>query len=365
MNRFVLHGSLIAGLLSAVSLNGAEPLNVPGTGQPAVKAHEPIASRLNNPVIVQRRELPPELRDTGFERYVEVQRIGEALRSLDAGLLSDLALQLAEGERILQRPHRAISSEQLLEIAGRIAAERRDRATLARLSAVWEKRGSKEHASAIAASLRQIAEVPAAEPALSVSVFETSPEAFAQYRALLDSIQLARAIGDATELEALEKDVADAREVPGKHRDYLKRLLAEGHAAVPKQASPATEALRSLAELGRRQNPAGLAAFRFERRPGEQFRAALPNGLEALAPADGEPTYAIAYRIGRDGRGTPVLVRSDRDGVRPAAWLILVIDPQNGVREGDGFIDVIHSLLRNTEGGPRSIGPIGERVRTN
>jgi hypothetical protein len=204
--------------------------------------------------------------------------------------------------------------------------------------------------------LRQVADAPAQEPALTVSVFETSPEGFARYRGLLDAIQLARVIGDAHELEALERDVGDARDVAGKHRDYLKRLVTEARAAVPKQPGPGTDSLRSLAALGRRPNAVSQIA---------QARPVLPASIAPFRGAEAEQAFGIVYRVGRDGRGEPIFVRPDRDGARGLAWFIVVIDPRNAGRDADGVLEVLAPLLQGTEGGPRSVVPSGERERNN
>src|SRR4051812_1913645 len=55
--------------------------------------------------------------DVGFERYVDPEMLASAWDAKDAELLTDLALQIAEGERILLRPRRGISADQALHVA--------------------------------------------------------------------------------------------------------------------------------------------------------------------------------------------------------------------------------------------------------
>src|SRR4051794_9036967 len=53
-------------------------------------------------------ELPKKLQDAAFDQYVDIQLMAHAVDALDAELLTDVGLQLAEGERILLRPHQGV-----------------------------------------------------------------------------------------------------------------------------------------------------------------------------------------------------------------------------------------------------------------
>ena len=76
---------------------------------------------------------PDKLQDSSFDRYVDVMLAGQAVKAMDAGLLTDVALQLASAERILLRQHKAITSDDLLQLAIRIASANRDHQTLGRI----------------------------------------------------------------------------------------------------------------------------------------------------------------------------------------------------------------------------------------
>src|SRR3990170_1248000 len=56
-------------------------------------------------------EMPKELRDPAFDRYVNLALLGTAWADLDSSLMTDVAFQLIEGERVLVRPHRVISTD--------------------------------------------------------------------------------------------------------------------------------------------------------------------------------------------------------------------------------------------------------------
>src|SRR5262249_9709969 len=61
-------------------------------------------------------EIPAEWRDPAFDRYVDLQLLREALASQDLPALAEMAVQMAEGERILLRPHKAFRADKLLQI---------------------------------------------------------------------------------------------------------------------------------------------------------------------------------------------------------------------------------------------------------
>src|SRR5579871_3302728 len=61
--------------------------------------------------------LPALLRDPAFDRYVDMNLLRKGWDNLDSSLLADVGLQLAEGERVLYRPHKAVGAEQILSLA--------------------------------------------------------------------------------------------------------------------------------------------------------------------------------------------------------------------------------------------------------
>src|SRR5262249_59130687 len=93
-----------------------------------------------------------EFRDPAFDRYVDLTLLQEALASRDSAQVADVALQLAEGERILLRPHKAVKADKLLALAVRLAAKMQDRATLDRLAKMATARGDKGLATQIEAA---------------------------------------------------------------------------------------------------------------------------------------------------------------------------------------------------------------------
>src|SRR5438874_12815553 len=70
---------------------GAQPAAQPTGGAPAV--------------------LSGDVHDPAFDRYVDLDLATRAWQQADAALLADIGLQLAEGERVLMRPHKAVHAD--------------------------------------------------------------------------------------------------------------------------------------------------------------------------------------------------------------------------------------------------------------
>ena len=104
----------------------------------------PVPAAASSPSVDNGEWIPENFRDPGFDRYVDLALLCQAWDDKDALALSDFALQLREGERILLRPHRGLSSQQLLQEAARIAAQTQQTEALKRLRKVADTIGSTE-----------------------------------------------------------------------------------------------------------------------------------------------------------------------------------------------------------------------------
>ncbi|QDU28304.1 hypothetical protein ETAA8_34040 [Anatilimnocola aggregata] len=204
----------------------------------------------------------PDLFDPAFERYVDLLLLGQAWETLDAVLLTDCALQLAEGERVLMRSHKAISSQQVLDLAAKIAADKRDTATLDRLANVAQVTKNTAASEQIAAARKLASASRSVNPALSVPAAATTPDQLALYQEAINGAKAATALGDATYFKNLEAGLADTNcilvSLSPTQRSYLKTLISETLPALPKQANPAlSETLMKLKEVSResRFNP--------------------------------------------------------------------------------------------------------------
>lgn len=218
--------------------------------------------------------LPAELQDPAFERHVDLVQLGEALNSGDAARLTDLALQLAEGERILLRPHKGITAEAVLKLALKAAADRKDKATLERLGKAVQAPGREglrepyELAVKLAASPRRTGP--------TIAVDQMDPTAIVVFRSYLDQIRSAKNLGDRETLRSLEEGVRGLTELDVKLRGHLTSLINEAKQGLPEQPDPELDVMRRLA-LASRTYTVGRSPVRQPPRPPHKKRP--PRGV--------------------------------------------------------------------------------------
>ncbi|HUY32797.1 MAG TPA: hypothetical protein VMV69_08445 [Pirellulales bacterium] len=140
------------------------------------------------------RALPPApapTLDPGFGPQID-ENLARAVHEGDAGLLTDTALQLAEGHRVLLRPHKELPTTGVMRMACRLGAERGDAASLDRLAKAAQTCGDKQLGDDIRAAQKTASAARSPQPTLLASVLDTPAETFALYRACLQDIRAAR-----------------------------------------------------------------------------------------------------------------------------------------------------------------------------
>lgn len=171
--------------------------------------------------------LPAELDDAPFAQYVDISLLGQAWAAKDAALLTDLALQLASGERILLRAHKAGSSRDLLGLAVKVAQSADDKAALERVA---QAAGYLKYDD-IVAMTKSSGKLAGAsrkdEPALSVSVDQMPAEGFAAYGWLVNQVRSVELLGDKAALDAIEKWSESATGLTEAQKTYLKTRMSE------------------------------------------------------------------------------------------------------------------------------------------
>ena len=193
-----------------------------------------------------------EWSDNGYSAYFCVKQFGEAWGTLNAKSLADVAFQLAEGERVLQRTHRHISSSEAFSLAAEVAAEVRDIETLERLS---KSAAVKENGTLLTQIRQDIEQVANAEvaPVLLVSVDTMSVNDYKIYRSTICAIRRAAIANDAPFLKKIELAVLESKvDLPLNSRQML--------ADFAKTRSANVSASRGEAGLASRANklPAGV-----------------------------------------------------------------------------------------------------------
>ena len=132
------------------------------------------------------------------------------------------------------RAHKGIGSDQVFAAALKVAAERKDKAGLARLTNVLIAL-KRADLVAEASGAKQLADASrAVDPALIVSVEATSPEAFMLLKDTLEAIGSAKIGQNAKGLDAIAKEVPKMTELTESQRRALLRLAKEAQCNCPR-----------------------------------------------------------------------------------------------------------------------------------
>ncbi|QDU26691.1 Transposase DDE domain protein [Anatilimnocola aggregata] len=91
--------------------------------------------------------------------------------------------------------HKAISSKQLLELAAKVAADKRDTAALDRLAKVCEATKNSANLDQVTAAKKLASASCKVDPAMSVSATETSPDQLALYQEAINGVKAAGIVG--------------------------------------------------------------------------------------------------------------------------------------------------------------------------
>lgn len=200
----------------------------------------------------------PNFDDPAFDRYVDLLLLGQAWDTLDPVLLTDCAMQLAEGERILMRSHKAVSSTQLLDLAAKVAADKRDTATLDRLAKVHSASKNSGALEQINAAKKLAGASRKVDPAMSVSATDTSPDQLALYQDAINGVKAAGLVGDRTYFDGLEEGLNNKQSVlvnlSEAQRNHLKKIMGEARSSMPKDGDPALADTLSKLKDASRQN---------------------------------------------------------------------------------------------------------------
>src|SRR5262249_19845015 len=165
--------------------------------------------------------------DPAYDRYVNLDLLATAREQKNPELLTDIGLQLMEGERVLLRSHKAISSDHVLAMAVKVAGERKDAEALKRLAAIFETTKKAELAAEVARAQKLAWVSRAVDPALIIQVDQVSPATFLVMQSLIEEITAAKMAGDGEALDTILKHTADVRSLSEAQRKSLVKMASE------------------------------------------------------------------------------------------------------------------------------------------
>jgi hypothetical protein len=162
--------------------------------------------------------------DPAFDTYLDIRLIAPATASLNASALTDLALKLAEGERVLQREHRAGSAAALAAFAAKVAIETGHQPSLERLAKLAANTGNAELKAVVAAAGKLGSSSRGGEKWLT----ELEPQRRALYLEARRRTQLAKVLADVQDLKQLKAFLTEsATQLPTEcHAELLQEIDA-------------------------------------------------------------------------------------------------------------------------------------------
>jgi hypothetical protein len=198
--------------------------------------------------------------DVAFDRYVDLAIVAHAWETLNSELLTDTTLQMLEGERILRRPHRVITGDQLLQTSIKVASDNHDGKSLDRLEQAAKDSGREDVADRIAQAKKLMAASRGDKKSSVASVDDTSADQFEMQQSIVMEIRRAQLTGNADILNAIEKDLKSATALSDSQRKDLTRRLQSARASMS-ATDPASEDIQNaLSKLSgaTRQWPGGF-----------------------------------------------------------------------------------------------------------
>jgi len=202
--------------------------------------------------------IPVTLQDPAFERFVDIRLLGRAVSDLDASLMTDLALQLAEGERVLLRSHKGLPAKGVLQSAAKMAAKKGDKKSLSRL-AKYAKQSKDEDLGKLVSTNLKFAEK--SRPVAPTISGDTTPEQLSVYKGFLAQIDSAAFLGDTKGLAAVAEEVnkLEKGSLPDKLKaDLMKRVRTAQDDAKSGETTATQKTLSMLSETSR----AGWAIYK-------------------------------------------------------------------------------------------------------
>ncbi len=179
-----------------------------------------------------------QLQDPAFERFLDPRLLARAWERQDAASLTDMALLLAEGERVLLRSHKAFRPDHLLELAAYVAADLDDHATLERLARAAEARKDAALADLVKQADQLMATPTADRHDWASDIESISRHSLSVHQATLRHIRVIRICGDQESLDELKKAIQALPDLTPTQKAHALKAIAD-HSKNIKKSNPA------------------------------------------------------------------------------------------------------------------------------
>lgn len=249
--------------VSAASGGGSAPAAAPAPARPTQAINAQALNLPRDLIMGTSRGLPAAgrvaaprfTRDPAFDTFVDLQALGRAWDELDPAGVADGALALLEGERVLQRPHASLPAADVAAVAVRLAVEKGDAATLARLEKAAARSGDAKLGETVAAAKLLGGKTRAADPAATIDVGGVSQRQYAYCVAVSRAATRARVTGNAEYVLPLvdgADNVVLAADLPPAVRATLGERVVALCGTLPETPGVNSGALDTLAAATRR-----------------------------------------------------------------------------------------------------------------
>jgi hypothetical protein len=196
-------------------------------------------------------DFPSELIDEAFRAHVAPEFLRQAVSTLHPGRLTDAALQVLEGERILGRPNRAVPAAKLIELAIRAAGEAGDKESLSRLDRRVQEAGSKELQARVKTLIELARPSRSGDPVAKLGLEQQGEDAVELFRLVLSDINAARMLKNQGALDGLEQGLKTLAGLNDKQLDYLRTQIRQARKSLPETNDEADETLIKLSRMSR------------------------------------------------------------------------------------------------------------------
>ena len=235
--------------------------------------------------------------DPAFSKHVDLSLLAEAMAKPDAALLVDVALGLAEGERVLVRNHRSgLNSEDLMARAVKLAARLNDKTTLDRISKAATVANKPQWAKLVTET-KEFAGVSRDGPTVAIGKIDLPAVDLTHVvQRACDRAVITNQKGD---LEDLKKTVASAR-ADQKVKEYLTGLIESTLKSIAQAPDDTDDILAEFASATR-DGGASAAVASYVLQEAVSFGRQLATGWSVsythVDPATGEFHITFKNRI--------------------------------------------------------------------
>lgn len=190
-------------------------------------------------------ETPVEALDPAFQRYIDGDLLWEAIAAGEPGSLTDAALQLHVGERVLFRTHRGVSADAVFRMAIKAAVRDGDAASLDRLATALTAAGKADLSAQVAAAKSLAAGKRSYNP-MAAADRAGSPEGRAAVLFYSQQLQALWSRGGRADVDAVAAAIKDDRDLSDESTTALAKAVAETRDATPAQPSADSGLLAAL-----------------------------------------------------------------------------------------------------------------------